>query len=37
MSRRKNWDKVAKQQFESLDDDIRNDWGDLYKLTASHR
>jgi hypothetical protein len=36
MSRRKDWDKVAKAQFESLDADIRDDWSELYnKTTAS--
>jgi hypothetical protein len=30
---RKNWEKVAKQQFESLDDEIQGDWGELRKLT----
>jgi hypothetical protein len=34
---RKNWDQVAKKQFDSLDEDIRNDWGDLYQLTTSNK
>jgi hypothetical protein len=35
MSRKKNWTKVAEQQFASLDEDIRDDWADLHNLTAS--
>ena|GEM_PF-1125736 len=31
---RKNWDKVATRQFESLSSDIQDDWGELYELTS---
>jgi len=31
---RKNWDKVAAIQFDSLSSDIQDDWGELYKLTS---
>lgn len=34
---RKNWDKVARQQFESLSSDIQDDWGDLRDLTLGNR
>jgi len=30
---RRNWDKVANEQFESLSSDIKADWGDLRELT----
>jgi hypothetical protein len=30
---RRNWDKVAAKQFESLEKDIRDDWSDLRDLT----
>lgn len=30
---RKDWDKVAQQQFTSLSQDIQSDWGDLYHRT----
>lgn len=29
-----NWDNVASQQFQGLDADIQDDWGDLYQLTS---
>ena len=32
---RKNWDLIADKQFESLSKDIRDDWGELHKLTSS--
>ena len=32
---RKKWDKVAHDQFESLSEDIQQDWGDLYELTSA--
>lgn len=30
---RKNWNKVADRQFESLSSDIKDSWGDLYERT----
>lgn len=34
MSRR-NWDAVAEKQFESLSNDIREQWGDLREITLN--
>jgi len=33
----RNWDKVAKRQFESLDKDIQDDWSELRDLTLKSR
>jgi hypothetical protein len=32
---RKNWDKIADEQFASLSRDIQEDWGELRELTAN--
>lgn len=37
MPRRKNWDKVASQQFAGLTKDIQDDWNDLRELTLKNR
>jgi hypothetical protein len=31
---RKDWQRVADNQFNSLDQDIRDDWSDLHQLTS---
>lgn len=28
---KRNWDKVANEQFESMPDNFKNDWKDLIK------
>lgn len=33
---KKNWDKIATEQFLSLDTDTQREWSDLHELT-SHR
>lgn len=33
----KNWDKVAQQQFESLDEDIRGQWSDLRNISLKNQ
>jgi len=30
---RKNWDKVAEQEFQNMDADWQKDWADLRKRT----
>lgn len=30
---RKNWDKIARQEFESMDSDAQHDWEDLRRIT----
>jgi hypothetical protein len=30
----RNWGKVADEQFESLSNDIQQDWGELHELTS---
>lgn len=33
---RKNWEAVAAKQFQSLDNDIQSDWGELREITLKH-
>jgi hypothetical protein len=33
---RKNWETIAKNQFESLDQDIKSDWVELRNITLSN-
>jgi hypothetical protein len=33
----KNWDKIAKQEFESMDKTEQEDWKDLRKLVEKRR
>lgn len=34
---RKNWEAIATKQFESLDPDIQEQWGDLREITLKQR
>lgn len=34
---RKNWEKIASNQFSSLDKEIQDDWNDLRELTLKNR
>lgn len=31
---RKNWDEIARQQFDSMGDDEKDSWSDLHHLTS---
>jgi len=33
---KKNWDKIADEQFYSLDTAIQDEWSDLRELTSRH-
>lgn len=32
-----NWDETATEQFDSLNDEIREEWAELRKLTLRHK
>ena len=31
---KKNWDKIAEEQFNSLDTDMQQEWSDLHDRTS---
>ncbi len=32
---KKNWDKIAEEQFNSLDYDMQQEWSDLHSRTSA--
>jgi hypothetical protein len=34
---KRNWDKVAKQQFDAMPDDFKDDWADFRDSVYRHK